>query len=79
MAFRQIILWLHQKERYHQFIILNVNQPMWDKDKVWNLLISLVKIGQKETLQCRIVHSCVLTDTDTVHYTLFGVELFTNW
>jgi hypothetical protein len=75
VALGQGVLRVRQKAINNQPLILDVSQPMLNKDKVRDIIISIIKIRQEETLQRAVFYRDIPTHANTVYHFVLGAEL----
>jgi hypothetical protein len=75
MAPRQVILRIHKKAINNKLIILDVRDAVLNKDKILNIVISVVEVSKEEDIQHFILHNNILTDSNPVHNPIFGAKL----
>lgn len=51
---------------------------MLNKDKILNIVISIVEVSKEEDLQHFILHNNILTDSNPLHNPIFGAKLLSD-
>lgn len=78
MASWQVILRIHKKAINYKLIILDVRDAVLNKDKILNIVISVIEVSKEEDLQYTLLHNNIFTDSNPVYNLILSAKLLSN-